>query len=345
MRKPAPDVMKGLAVVLMVQVHLTEVFALPEVYSSMTGRVSLFLGGPFAAPVFMAVMGYFLAASRKSTSGMLLRGLKIFFLGLVLNIALNFNLLVHIFRDNLNVDPWSYVFGADILFLAGLSIIFITLLKPLLGRNPLSYFGLAVLVSALSPLLPDLPGGAGWLNYIQALLWGHLWWSYFPLLPWMAYPLLGMTFYFFMEKYREYLAKYKNSAVWIGLLSGLLALLASPYAFRISTDLPAYYHHGFLMFLWNTAFLLFWTILISAISRNINELKAIKYLAWLGKNVTVFYVVQWIIIGNIGTAVYKTQFPVQLILWFVAIMTVTSLAVMLYLRLRGRIRDPLYTSG
>ena len=54
------DLLKGMAVLAMIQVHLMELFARQEVYDSLTGKISLFLGGIPAAPVFMAVMGYFL---------------------------------------------------------------------------------------------------------------------------------------------------------------------------------------------------------------------------------------------------------------------------------------------
>jgi len=53
------DIAKGIAVVLMIQVHLTELFAIPEWYEGVAGKLSLFLGGPPAAPVFMFLMGFF----------------------------------------------------------------------------------------------------------------------------------------------------------------------------------------------------------------------------------------------------------------------------------------------
>jgi hypothetical protein len=54
-------------VALMIQVHLMELFAQPAVLASWVGKVSLFLGGPPAAPVFMLIMGYYAAASTRST--------------------------------------------------------------------------------------------------------------------------------------------------------------------------------------------------------------------------------------------------------------------------------------
>jgi len=46
---------------------------------------------------------------------------------------------------------------------------------------------------------------------------------------------------------------------------------------------------------------------------------------WLGKNITVFYIIQWLIIGNIATAIYQTQSIDTYIFWFAGIFSVTLL--------------------
>jgi uncharacterized membrane protein len=57
-RLPIPDLLKGLAIILMIQVHITELFLDHAGRESIVGKISLFLGGPFTAMVFMIVMGY-----------------------------------------------------------------------------------------------------------------------------------------------------------------------------------------------------------------------------------------------------------------------------------------------
>ncbi len=345
MRKLAPDVMKGLAVVLMVQVHLMEVFARQDVYDSLFGKISLFLGGPFAAPVFMAVMGYFMALSKKSLNKKLIRAVKILFLGLFLNIALNLNLLIRIFSNRIDVNPWNYIFGVDILFLAGFSIMFIALLSRLFGKRPLLYLGLAVLIALVSPFLPALPENYRAMKYFQALFWGKLWWSYFPLFPWMAYPLAGYAWRLYFEKYGNIFQKHEKAKYWIIALTSLGLILSFPFAFNIVSDLPAYYHHGFYLFLWNSGFLILISYLISGLCEIFHDTIVVTYLARLGKNVTIAYVIQWIIIGNLGTWLFKTQFPLPLILWFVGIMALTSLFSSYYMPVMGRLRGLLRTSN
>jgi ABC-type iron transport system FetAB permease component len=64
-----------------------------------------------------------------------------------------------------------------------------------------------------------------------------------------------------------------------------------------------------------------------------------RYIKWLGKNVTAVYVVQWLIIGNIATAIYRTQYPFSLILWFLVIITVSSILTYFYARINIRRTD------
>ncbi|PJB59375.1 MAG: hypothetical protein CO098_03725, partial [Bacteroidetes bacterium CG_4_9_14_3_um_filter_41_19] len=97
MRVRTPDLLKGMAVILMIQVHLIELFATQEIYDSFFGQLLLFLGGPPAAPVFMAVMGYFLAFSKRGLLFDVKRGFKLIIWGFALNIGLNLNLFFHIY--------------------------------------------------------------------------------------------------------------------------------------------------------------------------------------------------------------------------------------------------------
>ncbi len=128
-RYPLPDLLKGFAVFLIVPVHILELFIDYPGRESFFGKTLLFLGGPIAVPVFMIIMGYFLAKNQKSFSVNFLRGIKIFIVGFLLNIGLNFHLLLKIKFAGWQFNPFEYIFGVDILYFAGLSIILIAFLK------------------------------------------------------------------------------------------------------------------------------------------------------------------------------------------------------------------------
>jgi uncharacterized membrane protein len=334
-RKTTPDLIKGIAVVLMVQVHLMELFAMPGIYFSTAGKISLFLGGPPAAPIFMAVMGYFLAFSGKGTSNMVFRGLKLLLWGFLLNIGMNFHLIYDYFTQQLLVNPFEYLFGVDILFLAGLSLMIIGLLKPLFKNNIYLWGGLALLIVGLTPLLNDHYYENPVLNYLMAYIGGSFRWSYFPVFPWLAYPLIGYCFSLIEKPLLSKILVNNRLYTWLGITGVIIAFTISKAA-DLTHQLEQYYHHGMLFFLWTTLFIAFWAALFMLLNKRFHENMILRYLRWTGKNVTRFYVFQWLIIGNLGTYLYQSQNLWQLGIWFAFVMLVTSLLVFAWSKYRDQ---------
>lgn len=321
-----PDVLKGIAVVLMIQVHIVELFAAESVMESFVGKVSLFFGGVPAAPLFMAVMGYFVAQSSRSPKINLLRGLKLIGLGFLLNIGMNAHLLIKILNGTFSLNPWPYLMGVDILFVAGWSVIILTVVRHWAGKNPWPYAFLAVFSVVVHPWLPAYDGGLKWLHYLQAFFWGDAHWCYFPLFPWLAYPALGFVFHLLNEKYGLH-AFSRKALIYLAFAGFILIAIPLPFAIKISTHLASYYHHHLLFAIWATGFLVFWIILIALLIKEREYLAVFRYLRWAGKNVTAFYVVQWLIIGNTATILYKSRDGIELVFWFLAVVLVTSLLV------------------
>jgi uncharacterized membrane protein len=340
-RNRSADLNKGIAVILMIQVHLMEQFATVDLYNSILGKISLFLGGPACAPVFMAVMGYYLATSKKSLGGFLKRGSLLFFGGLLLNATRSANLLYRIYMGEMDVNPWQYIFGADILTLAGLSVIALGLLRLVLKNKCLPYFALSLIMAAISPFLIQYGYSEGFKGYFNAFFIGVSSWSYFPIFPWMSYVLAGYAFKLLI-----------NKALWIQTLQikerlsifipGLIVLLLTlPWAVPVIIDLEGsdgYYHHGILLFLWNLLFISFYLVLITHLDTEFGNSKISASIRWIGANVTVLYVIQWLLIGNIATALYRTQDIFQVAAWFPVILLITYLIGYLYIRIKSVLR-------
>ncbi len=334
-RNQTADLLKGLAVLFMIQVHLMELFAAPKIYQSLIGKVSLFLGGPPAAPLFMAVMGYFLANSNKSFLQNIKRGLILIVGGIILNVGLNFHLLVLIFLEKVQLDPLQYIFGADILPLAGLSIILLSLIKYFTKDNPhsSSLVSLLIIIFILishSITIETEPQGRT-VGYIQAFFFGKLEWSYFPLLPWAVYPLAGF-FYGTSLKISNTINKIKNAAI---IVFTVITITTFNYAVEIASDLREYYHHNWIYSLWILQFLALMIYAAEILENNYGKSIVFIYIKWLGKNVTVVYVFQWLLIGNIATAIYRTQNEIELVIWFLAVVLITSLVCFGYERLKN----------
>jgi uncharacterized membrane protein len=334
-RQSLPDMLKGLAVLLMIQIHLTELFAVESWFFSLGGSISLFLGGPPAAPVFMAVMGYFLAKGNKTTAALLRHGLTLIGWGLLLNLGMNAHLLIKYIGGTLDINPWTYVFGVDILFLAGLSVILIAVLRKLLKNKTLPLLFVMVLVASVNPYLPLYTGQLHWVKYLQAFFNGYYHWSYFPVFPWAAYPLAGYVFHQLMQK---------NPAASVSLQHTLLLALALligvavsfRFGFSNSVLLQVYYHHSFLFFIWTLAFVLLWVIVIKLVLSDARGL-LFDWIRWIGKNVTAFYIFQWLLIGNMATSLYKSQYPLALLFWFIIITAAVNVLVVGWSKLKAYI--------
>ncbi len=317
-RNLLPDVLKGLAVILMIQVHINEQFASYEFFNSVGGRISLFLGGFPAAPVFMLIMGWY-AHRSKPLKTELGRAAKLLAMGLLLNIALNANLFIHSFLGTIQIDRLAYLFGVDILFLAGLSLFIVSLLKRILYTKWWALMLAAIVVIILTPIIgSDSPASGIW-RYIRPFIADNFaWWSYFPLFPWLAYVLAGMAASALAGQ-NPYVWSYSGNRIVKSVVT-LLFLAGVCYGWHISTNLHLYYHHNFLFFGWAIVSA---GVLAYCLEYFIRIIPGLRNLSWVGRNVTTIYIIQWIIIGNLSTWLYRTQSGAALFLWFMFITLIT----------------------
>ncbi len=359
-RNGTADLLKGLAVLFMIQVHIMEQFASSEVYESVLGQVSMFLGGPACAPVFLAVMGYFLASGNKPFLYYLKRGIFLFAGGILLNIARSANLLIKILNGSIEVDPWSFVFGVDILPLAGISLVIIGMLRMLFKTNGLLYLASAVIIATVSPLVADPASSIQYpassilhpastitaLNYLRAFFTGTANWSYFPVFPWISYILTGISFRHLLQNPRvagilkaDHLLVYSAPA-WVILMltiqwaSGITHTLEGP---------DGYYHHGFLFFAWVSLFMAAYVVLVQILELNRGELPFLRLVKWTGRHVTLVYVIQWLIIGNLATNFYKSQGLFGYFGWFLGISAVSLILSWLILKIWSDYIKPHYS--
>jgi len=240
--------------------------------------------------------------------------------------------LITIFQGKYELYPLFYIFGADILTLAGLSIILAAVLRLISKRSLLLYVPVMFLFAVLGVFFQT---GIQDQRYYLGFITGNAAQSYFPLFPWFSYVLAGYIFKILYDKYQNYFhpLAYIHWTL-IGLI-GILIMIFTPYAFNISGDLPSYYHHGITFFLWVVGLMMLYVLIIHSIVRWIKNTWVIEYLAWTGKNVTVIYILQWLVIGNIATAIYRTQSLFQSELWFVGITVVSCLMALVYVKIKA----------
>jgi uncharacterized membrane protein len=334
-RAALPDILKGIAVVRMVLVHLFEVFASPEISGYPLNNLLLFLAGPPGAALFMVIMGYFIAKSGKTLDQLFYRGFKLILWGLLLNIGLNLHLLILIATAQVDMNLWPFVFGVDILFLAGLGMMLIGLMKRLIRDKLVYWLILFTVVSSIGNFLPAYDGQQTWFIYLQAFITGHTSWSYFPLFPWMAYPVAGYIFYLLDKQYK--LSDFTSKGlVYIALALAIPLAATFRQGFAVVMVQSDYYHHSTIFSIWLLAVIALWVILIRLLSMKRENNFLFSWFRWIGQRVTNFYVIQWLLIGNIGTWLYQSQNGWSLILWFAAILILTNLGVLVWQLIKKR---------
>jgi cobalamin synthase len=95
--------------------------------------------------------------------------------------------------------------------------------------------------------------------------------------------------------------------------------------FETTINLPAYYHHTFWFSIWAFGVVILWSVFWQLMLNKFSKTRLGEFFMWLGKNITVFYIIQWLIIGNIATAIYQTQPLSRFPLWFAGIFSITVL--------------------
>lgn len=300
----ALDFARGLAIAIMVIVHVLIVYGARSLNTSPVARAFIGLGIPTgSAPAFMFLMGASLAFSRRnSLRAAVGRGGGLLLLGFGLNavrgipIALYFRQHPASATDAAAYFPTSFsaaFWSADILQLAGLAVLVVALLTRVTSR-PAHWLGVAALVAAVSP--PLWGQGSGWppLDRVLAFLWGDAPNIVFPLFPWLCYVLVGRAAGAWLVAAADRTAVFRRLG-WAGLALlavGLGLVLAAPgYAagtfFRSGPGLVA----GItgLVLLWIAA--CEWIVLRLRSSRRL-----FLFYAW-SERAAVAYVVHWILIA------------------------------------------------
>lgn len=299
------DIARGLAVLFMILVHVLETLSTPDVLRSTFGLIIQGLGGPPAAPVFMFLLGIGLVYSKKTDSTLLFkRGVLLLLGGYLLNIfravipfsiAINNKVINEALIPNGNV--YHLFFDVDIFQFAGLTFIFMGILK-LLKMPPWGYVIVAVAFALLNLMLQGISFDNYYLNSIFGLIWGTNSTSYFPFLSWIFYPTFGYYFGTLLIKCNNTRKLYFNTFTIFmitGTVGTIIAFLIPEYDFGLENEYR-YYHQDLLSNLVYVSFIIIWIGFLRLVTQILPTWINERLKKW-SREVTVIYVIQWILIG------------------------------------------------
>jgi len=316
------DFMRGLAVFFMILQHAIIIHERTSGEgNTILGNLFVILGTAPAAPVFIFIMGVFFIKSKKPLKQNILRGLKLFAFGYILNL-LRFTIPLLLIGAPFepNQDPISLFFTVDIFQLCGLSLIIFSGLKKY-SENPYILPSLILVILIVSPYL----WGINKDILVFEPLWGISENIDFPLFPWSIYFLLGMYFskYFYEENLQRNL---KRRLILISITLGFIGLITLPL-FPIGD----YYRSGLSVHFLMMSFILLWLVFsdyLIAKLNNKNPNKALGIIYYWSKKVTPIYILQWLLFGWSILILGAHQFsaPMAIIIGF-AILIITELLI------------------
>lgn len=303
------DVAKALAIIFMILQHAIILFEYDGGEGkSLVANFFLLMGTAPAAPVFMLIYGLFIKLDNQYVKLNIKRGIKLILTGYLLNL-IRFTLPLFMISHK---NSFNMLFSVDILQMAGLSLIMITLFRKIIINKPINLW-IIFMILVFSPFLwNDID-----MTNPLAIFSGNNEFIFFPLFPWIVYPLLGVL----LKKYllnREKLKQYLKRLAMIGVCLLICSLLL--YDFFPVGD---YHRSGFAIHIIIIGFILIWFYLINLFSQEISD-KLKNLCCLLSKELTTIYLIQWAIFGwlviFIGEKLYNSFISV-LIAMFVFIIT------------------------
>ncbi|HOI91730.1 MAG TPA: heparan-alpha-glucosaminide N-acetyltransferase domain-containing protein [Candidatus Rifleibacterium sp.] len=315
LRVAAFDHVRGLAVIFMIVSHVALMFGSAEAAATSIGRfMNDFCGTAPAAPVFMLLMGIFMIFPGEKRAGLLFcRGLKLFVLGLLLNIIRmvipffllsifipgEFEHMCAMLQVSRGEVYWRIFYNVDILGFAGAACMLIAALSTVFKKAwHWVLAGSATIVAA--PYLWGRGEGLGAFFYLLQPLWGRQFAegvptdTAFPVFPWLIFPILGLIIGRFLRDGLE-CTRLAGLLLRISLLTGSVgAALVWKYGMGQFGDYYRMYPGGTLLVV---TFAALWTALFLWLAGFAWLRVKLDRLVFWSRHITLIYFVQWFIFG------------------------------------------------
>lgn len=296
------DLARGFTVLIMPSIHVVMLYSSPQVQQSWLGDILAFIAEGPGAQLFMLLMGMsFTFSSRISPQYVLQRTFYLWVAAYCLNflkfiVPLWSGWMPQNLLDELHLQTDAraatfFLFIGDILHFAAIAYPLLFLVSRL-KHYPYWSLLMAVAIMLCSPLVWDIKTGIVWVDYLLQLTGGHPPQAFFPVFPWLVYPLAGLAAGYYLRKH-DTTAVLKKAA-WIGVLFLFVSCLFPP------TQLPAewlpFYRTQTADTLFHLGFVMVWIAVIHWLSRKTRGNVFFDLLIYCSKNITSIYIIQWVLI-------------------------------------------------
>jgi uncharacterized membrane protein len=296
------DLARGFTVLMIAPIHTVMIFSGLSVRDTLLGKFLAFVAEWHGAQIFMTVMGMSFALNKNQT---LESAVKKAGLLMVFAYALNiFKFVIpHFFGwlpapllELLQVDPGIHGYirllaVGDILHFAAISFVIMGMIRQFRNYDRIAVW-MAVAICFAGPWLWDASSDNGIANYGLQILGGQPPAVFFPLLPWLVYPLLGLCLGKMIQQERPWLG---FDSFWILGIALIMVATIMKY-FLNDESISTFYRTKPLDTLLHIGFTLIALSIWHWISLYVKPNTLFKLYSYASRRITQIYIIQWILI-------------------------------------------------
>jgi len=296
------DLARGFTVFIMPAAHTLMMYGQPIVHQTLLADIFRFLAEGPGAQLFMLLMGVSFSFSKRITKRYVFhRVLLLLTAAYLLNffkfvVPLGLGILpenlVAEFQLTSDLEALNFFLSmGDILHFAAIAYLILFLISRLKHYAFWSFL-LAIAIMILSPYIWDVKTHIVFVDQLILLFNGHPPQTFFPVFPWLVYPLMGLTLgYLLKHNNPDYLLR---KAGITGLALIIISLVFPPT--KTITDWPSFYRTEPADTLFHLGFILVWLCVIHWITRKVKWNYFFSLLNFCSKHITSIYIIQWIVI-------------------------------------------------
>jgi uncharacterized membrane protein len=296
------DLARGFTVLCMPMIHVVMLYSTIPVQQSLLGDILGFIAEGPGAQLFMLLMGVSFTFSRRITKQYVFK--RTFYL-LIAAYLLNFfkfivplglgllpqNLLTELQLQSDFNGVKFFLFIGDILHFAAIAYLILFCITRT-RYYPYIALVLATAIMFLSPYLWDMKTSIVFVDQLIILFNGHPPKTFFPVFPWLVYPLMGMTLgYLLKHANNNYLLK-KTGITGIGIMIISFCFPAT----TTKTEWLSFYRTEPADTLFHLGFVLLWLSIFHWLHKKLPANPIFTLLSFCSKHITVIYIIQWVLI-------------------------------------------------
>jgi len=290
------DLARGFTVLCIPAVHSLLLYSQPSVRDTLPGQLLRFIAEGPGAQLFMTYMGISITLSRElNWTSVLKKSCLLLLAGYGLNVVkfvlpLKLGLLPVAFQTDLGItDPCM---AAETVFLLGDILHFAALALPItygvycLRRYWVYALATAIFVAVVAPYFWDHHSCSPVTNYIANLIGGQPPAVFFPLFPWLIYPLAGLVIGYWLNRNPP------DRFLFIGL-TGIGLILAGQLLHHLGAASINFYRTRPSDSTAHLGIVLVWLWIWEGMATYMKPNAGFRLLSFASRHITLIYLIQW----------------------------------------------------